>query len=66
MQTYVIVEGPPGTFRVRKGRHLLPEEFDSEDAALKRVDVVKAPGDRVLAEGEDGYRRPVRRKHWRR
>lgn len=66
MQTYVIIPEPGGRFRVRKGRHLLPEDFSSEQAALDRVKVLKAPGDRVLAEDEDGYRRSVVRKHWRR
>lgn len=66
MQTYTIISEPGGRFRVRMGRHLLPEDFDSEEAALKRVNVVKAPGDRVLAEDEDGYRRTVTRKRWRR
>ncbi len=65
MQTYVITEDPPGTFRVRKGRHLLPEDFDSEKAALRRIDVMKARGDRVVREDTDGYRVPVHRRHWR-
>ena len=65
MQTYTITEDPPGTFRVRQGRHLLPEEFRSEEAALKRVDVLSARGDKVVKEDADGYRVPVRRKRWR-
>lgn len=64
--TYTITGSPSEGFRVRQGRHLLPEDFDSEDAALRRVNVLRAPGDRVLIEDEDGYRRPVKRKHWRR
>lgn len=64
MAVFTITEDS-GTFRVRKGRHLLPEPFTSEDEALKRIDVLKAPGDKVVVEEEDGYRRSVKRKHWR-
>ncbi len=66
MQTYTIVEQPGGAFRVRKGRRFILDDFPDEDAALKHVKVLKAPGDRVVKEYEDGYLVPVNRKRWRR
>jgi hypothetical protein len=66
MQTYTIVAQPGGTFRVRKGRSFILDDFEDEDAALKHVKTLKAPDDRVVKEDEDGYRVPVTRKRWRR
>lgn len=64
MAVFTITEDS-GTFRVHKGRQPLPESFESENEALKRIDVLKAPGDKVVVVEEDGYRRSVKRKHWR-